>query len=133
MQTSTRTRLACLLAVAVGLALLAASIGGCTLFGPSRPDLSFSPLTLPAATVGTPYTATITVAGTVTPVGGASIQSGTLPDGMALTVGEQHDSTLIVSGTPTTAGTYTFDVWVWCYGTNVSGQSGAAEFELVVQ
>jgi hypothetical protein len=132
-----RTLLSCVLA--------ATAVSGCWLFpGPTPsseptfefvvdPEVVFSPTTLADAQVDKPYSVTITVGETRTPVGGASIQTGALPDGLALILGDNHDNTMQITGMPTTAGTYQFTVYVWCYGTNVSGQTGAQRYTLVVK
>ena len=72
-----------------------------TVTGPESITVSPAPLTLtlsslPNATVGTPYTATIGVAGG-TPPYSCSIIAGTLPGGLSITG-------CVVSGTPTVAG-----------------------------
>jgi hypothetical protein len=41
-------------------------------------------------------------------------------------------SAVQIHGTPTTPGSYTFTISVWCYGTNVSGQTGDKQYTLVV-
>jgi hypothetical protein len=112
-------------------ALVAAAVSGC--WFESRPALEFSPATLADAQVGVPYAVTITVGQAVTPVGGAGIEDGALPDGLTLVLGEKHDNTMTISGTPTVAGTFHFTISVWCYGTNISGQTGAQRYELVVR
>jgi hypothetical protein len=97
------------------------------------PALQFSPETLPDAQVGSPYAATITVGQTATPVGGASVSAGALPAGLELALSEQHDSKIQISGTPAAAGTFRFSIYVWCYGTMVSGQTATHEYTLVVK
>jgi hypothetical protein len=72
-------------------------------------------VSLPAATVGTPYTATITVDGTPTITYAVT---GTLPDGLVLA-----PATGVISGTPTTAGSSTFSITA----TNSVGTDSAAE------
>jgi len=113
----------------LALAVLAGSVAACEL----RSDLVFSPTTLPDAQVGTPYSATITVKEAATPVGGAGVQDGSLPAGMDLELAKDPVDTIVISGTPTAAGTFTFTVSVWCYGTNVAGQTGTASYTIVVR
>jgi hypothetical protein len=60
---------------------------------------------LPAATVGVPYSATLTATGGIPPYTWTVI-SGSLPPGLSLS------SAGVISGTPTTAGTYNFTVQV---------------------
>ncbi len=100
---------------------------------PSRPALQFAPATVPDAKAGAPYTADITVSQTSTPVGGASVQDGALPSGVDLALAKDPPNTVRISGTPKTAGTYTFTVSVWCFGTNVSGQTGTQQYTLTVK
>jgi hypothetical protein len=102
---------------------------GCT----PRSALQFSPATLPDAQLGSPYAVTVTVSETATPVGGASVSDGALPVGLDLELSQSHDNTIRISGTPTAAGTFTFTLFVWCYGTNVSGQTGTQEYTLTVK
>src|ERR1700761_9652081 len=65
--------------------------------------LSLTASSLPNATVGTPYSATIGVSGGTSPYA-CSLVSGTLPAGLALGAG------CVVSGTPTVAATVTLGV-----------------------
>ena len=113
--------------IACTLALTA--VLGCT----PRPALQFSPATLPDAQVGSSYAATITVSQAVTPVGGTSVQDGALPAGLDLALAKQAENTIQISGTPTVAGTFSFTIYVWCYGTNVSGQTATQGYTLVVK
>ena len=115
------------LIVAAVVALVAAL--ACT----PRPALQFSPTTLPDARVGAPYVATITVSQTVTPVGGVSLQEGALPAGLDLSLAREPADTVQITGTPTASGTFRFTVYVWCYGTNVSGQTATQEYTLAVK
>ena len=76
--------------------------------GPESITVSPAPLTLtlatlPGATVGVPYSATIGVSGGTAPYA-CSQAGGTLPAGLTLSAG------CVVSGTPTTAGTSTVQV-----------------------
>jgi hypothetical protein len=67
-------------------------------------DLTLSPASLPAGTVGTAYSSTtITASGGTSPYTFAK-SSGTLPVGLSLSSGG------VLSGTPTTAATYSFTV-----------------------
>ena len=96
-----------------------------------RPALSFLPDKLPDARVGVPYKEAILVAGNATPVGNYSVSDGALPPGLELIMNEQlHTAT--ITGTPSQAGTFKFTISVWCYGTNVHGQTGDKQYTLVV-
>ena len=118
--------------ILVGVLALSA-LAGCTIFTPPRAVLQFSPASLPDATVGTAYTADIAVTQTETPVGGTSVESGSLPTGLDAALVDGTPNTVRIAGTPKTAGTYTFTISVWCYGTNVSGQTGSRQYVLVVK
>jgi hypothetical protein len=98
-----------------------------------RSALQFSPTTLPDAQVGSAYAATITVAQAATPVGGVSVQDGALPAGLGLALAQEPINTIQISGTPTVAGTFNFTIYVWCYGTQVSGQTATQAYTLVVK
>jgi hypothetical protein len=113
----------------IACALALTAVLGCT----PRPALEFSPATLPDAQVGSPYAATITVSQAVTPVGGASVQDGALPAGLNLALAKDPADTIQISGMPTVAGTFSFTIYVWCYGTNVSGQTATQGYSLVVK
>ncbi len=114
------------------LLIVAASlvVAGCVQV---RDPLEFSPTTLPDGQVGVSYAQTITVSHAATPVGGVSVQDGSLPPGLDVNLGEQHDNVVHVTGTPSAAGTYTFTIYVWCYGTQVSGQTATQAYTLVVR
>jgi hypothetical protein len=107
------------------------AIGACTDSSKDDQSLGWSPASLPAATVGQPYRATITVSNARTPVFSLEVASGTLPAGLTLTHPE-NESTATITGTPTRAGTFSFELAAACFGTNTSGQSGSHTFELVV-
>jgi len=113
----------------IACALALTAVLGCT----TRPALQFSPATLPDAQVGSSYAATITVSQAVTPVGGASVQDGALPAGLDLALAKEPANTIQISGTPTVSGTFSFTIYVWCYGTNVSGQTATQGYTLVVK
>lgn len=113
----------------IACALALTAVLGCT----PRPALQFSSATLPDAQVGSSYAATITVSQAVTPVGGVSVQDGALPAGLDLALAKEPGNTIQISGTPTVAGTFSFTIYVWCYGTNVSGQTATQGYTLVVK
>ena len=110
--------------------LLAAALLACR--GGQRPALVFSPTELPEAQVSQVYSATITVSENVTPVGGMSVDISALPAGLEFTFDETARAATI-SGTPTETGTFKITVSAWCFGTNVSGQTGEHEYQLVVK
>ena len=85
------------------------------------------------STSGSAYAATITVAQAATPVGGVSVQDGALPAGLDLALAQEPINTIQISGTPSVAGTFNFSIYVWCYGTQVSGQTATQAYTLVVK
>ena len=101
-------------------------------FGPTPGPLTFAPDILPTARVGEMYEARIRITENVTPVGEFSVSKGTLPAGLELVFLEGDDAA-IISGMPEGAGASTFAVSVWCFGTQVSGQSGDKEYTLIVE
>lgn len=103
----------------------------CCLSTPSGP-LKFEPESLPAGKAGFKYEAEIRITQNSTPVGDISILKGALPPGLEIVKVEGEDRATI-RGLPETAGTFSFTVSVWCYGTMVSGQTGEKEYELVVE
>jgi hypothetical protein len=115
------------------LAGLAALLGTtfCILTPVTRPALSFLPDKLPDARVGVSYKVDILITGNLTPVGNYSVSDGSLPPGLELVMDEQLH-TARITGTPQEAGPYTFTVSVWCYGTNVNGQTGEKKYTLVM-
>jgi hypothetical protein len=113
----------------IACVLALAAVLGCT----PRSALQFSPTTLADARVGLSYAATITVSQAATPVGGASIQDGALPADLDLALAKEPINTIQISGTPTVMGTFTFTLSVWCYGTQVSGQTATQEYTLLVK
>lgn len=95
-------------------------------------SLKFQPDELPKAKLGEAYEAEIRVTENITPVGAFSIIEGELPAGLELVKLKDQEDTARISGAPEESGTFTFKVSVWCYGTNVSGQTGEKEYHLVV-
>ena len=96
-----------------------------------RGPLKFDPANLPDAQVGVPYDAKVTITQNVTPAGSFSISDGALPKGLTMEKVQDENSARI-SGTPEEAGAFTFKISVWCYGTNVSGQTGEMSYTIMV-
>ncbi len=95
-----------------------------------EPPLLFSPEGLPEARVGVAYEVTIRVSQWQTPVGAILISHGQLPPGLDLTF-DPGTATARIGGTPSEAGSYSFTVHAWCYGTMTEGQSGDKDYVLV--
>ena len=119
-----------ILALAFPAALLL--ITACSLFLPARGPLKFDPPELPGTQVGAPYEARVTVSDNATPPGSFAISEGALPPGLQVEQIE-HTNTARIFGTPQQAGTFHFKIYVWCYGTNVSGQTGEKEYSIAVK
>jgi hypothetical protein len=100
-------------------------------FGPTGGPLKFTPVTLPEAQAGSAYEAKIVISLNNTPVGDFSISEGNLPEGLDFTFLEGEDAATI-TGTPTESGTFSFTVSAWCFGTQVSGQTGDKTYILTV-
>ncbi len=105
----------------------------CMLFYPSRGPLKFEPADLPPAQVGVPYDAIITISDNDTPAGAFSLDAGALPKGLALEKFKDQQNAAHIFGVPEQAGTFNFRIFVWCYGTNISGQTGVKDYSLVVK
>lgn len=101
-------------------------------FSVDRDPLVFEPDALPEAQIGEDYSVDVIVVDPYTPVGEFSLV-GELPPGLELKPVEDVDNTAEIRGTPTEAGTYSFIISVWCYGTQVSGQTGEKEYTIVVR
>lgn len=121
-----------LLVLSITVLIVFASVS-CVLFLPSGGDLKFEPDRLPEAQVGVAYEAEIHVTQNRTPVGDFAISKGSLPAGLELVTVEGEEDTAKISGVPAETGTFTFTVSVWCYGTNVSGQTGEKEYSIGVE
>lgn len=104
----------------------------CLLFGTERGPLNFQPDNLPVAQVGVAYNARITISGNATPAGQFSVPDGALPPGLTLETLKGENAARIF-GTPKVAGSFKLKLFVWCYGTNVSGQTGEKDYTLVVK
>jgi hypothetical protein len=101
-------------------------------FGPTGGPLKFSPDTLPDAQVGKAYDSEIRISLNSTPAGDIYVSNGALPTGLELVKVDGEDIAQI-NGTPSEAGTFSFTVSVWCYGTQVSGQTGEKDYTIVVK
>ena len=110
------------------LLLVGGMLSSCT----SRPKLVFAPTELPPAQRGKPYRAQITISGQQTPVGQIFIEQGQLPPGLTLHY-QEVDDTAEIRGTPNVAGTFNITIGAWCFGTNVSGQTGQHTYMLTVE
>jgi len=105
----------------------------CLLFaGCGRSALVFSPDPLPQAAIGQAYQATIKISENSTPVGSMTIDSGSLPSGLAFQFNKGTDSA-VITGTPSQSGSFKFTLGAWCMGTNSQGQSGTHNYLLLVK
>lgn len=102
------------------------------LFEPVTTPLTFTPASLPNGQTGMDYKTEIFVSGNVTPLSSVFLSKGTLPTGLELVFTSGGDS-LQISGVPQKAGTYTFTVFVSCFGTMVNGQTADKEYIIVVE
>jgi len=118
---------ASLVFLALGLVLFASV--ACSLFTARR--LEFLPDKLPQGQVGTAYETEIRISGNRTPAGDMFVSEGSLPPGLALTFMKGEDRARI-TGVPSGPGTFAFKIYVWCYGTQVGGQTGEETYSLVV-
>src|SRR5271157_3825225 len=88
-------------------------------FQPGSSPMSITTTTLPNATVGIPYSQSVTGTGGLTPYT-FLVEVGSLPAGLTITpnsdCSDYHVSSCthgLISGTPTTAGTQTFKIGMW--------------------
>ena len=120
-------------AVNVAICVLALASLACSLVLPRTAEpLKFNPDSLEKAALDTAYRAEITITGNETPAGDIYISEGELPPGLEFEKAADGDRATI-SGTPTAAGVYAFTVYVWCYGTNVSGEVGEKKYTIEVE
>ena len=121
----------CVGIAALALLVLLAPVCSCGQLGVRGRALVFEPQELPGARVGEAYDIEIVVTENRTPVGDFYV-TGALPPGLEFVWVEGESSARIV-GIPEEAGTFKVVANVWCLGTNVNGQTGEQEYELVVE
>ncbi len=102
------------------------------IFEPVTTPLKIEPDSLPNAQTGVEYEVEIRVSDNVTPLNSVSISSGALPAGLELVFVDGEDGAKII-GTPEETGTFTFTVFVSCFGTMVSGQMSEKDYQIVVE
>jgi hypothetical protein len=95
-------------------------------------ELEVSPPALPDGTVGQPFEALVTVSNNDTPLGGGRIIRGAMPPGLSMAEVE-NDDTLPIRGVPEQAGSFSFELELWCYATNFSGQSAARKYDIDIR
>lgn len=94
--------------------------------------LLVTPESLPVAQVGVVYDVKIQVTQNVTPVGGISIQAGELPAGLEFIFLDGEDAAQLI-GIPGEAGEFEVTIFIWCFGTQVSGQTLAQKYQIIVK
>lgn len=103
-------------------------IGSCAM----RPEPTLLPETLPAAKVGDPYSAQLSVTNTSSPVHGIYVSdTHPLPDGLRIEHQDREPSGLI-NGTPIKAGTYEVHISAGTYGTQCAGLRARRVYTLEV-
>jgi hypothetical protein len=102
------------------------------IFKPVTTPLKIEPDSLPNAQTGVEYEVEIRVSDNVTPISEMGISKGKLPAGLNLVFERGKDGAKI-SGVPKETGTFTFMVFVACFGTMVSGQAGGKEYTIIVE
>ena len=101
-------------------------------FEPITTPLLITPESLPEAQVGVLYDVKLQITDNVTPVSDMVIQEGELPAGLELVFLNGEDAAQI-TGIPEEEGVFEFTVLIWCYGTQVSGQTLEKKYQLVIK
>lgn len=101
-------------------------------FEPVTEPLIIDPVDLLPARLGVVYETEIHITQNVTPVGEVILYDGALPPGLELSFMQGEDAAKI-SGMPEEEGTFSFTLFVWCYGTQVSGQTLLKDYVIVVE
>jgi hypothetical protein len=102
------------------------------IFKPVTTPLKIEPDSLPNAQTGVEYEVEIRVSDNVTPISEMGISKGKLPAGLKF-IFEHGGEGAKISGVPEETGTFTFMVFVSCFGTMVSGQAGEKEYTIIVE
>ena len=101
-------------------------------FEPVTTPLLITPESLPKEQVGVTYEVKMQITQNVTPVGDMMIQDGELPAGLEFVFLDAEDAAQII-GVPKDTGVFEFTVYIWCYGTQVSGQTLEKKYQIVVK
>lgn len=97
-----------------------------------QPESILLPDSLPAATVGMPYSAPLEVIKTTSPVHGIYVSdSSPLPEGLWVEHQDRNSQGLI-TGTPLKAGAYEVHMSAGTYGTQCTGRRASRVYRLVV-
>lgn len=94
--------------------------------------LQFEPDNLPAAQKGVSYEVEIKIENVKTFVGEITVSESELSPGLALERVAGENSAKIM-GIPQQTGTFSFTLDVWCFGTNLPGQTGNKAYTIVVK
>lgn len=94
--------------------------------------LVIEPGSLPTGELGADYEVQFLVRDNVTPISSVILSEGALPTGLELVFMEGEDS-FSIRGVPEEAGSFTFTVFVSCFGTMVSGQTAQVEYTILVE
>ena len=118
-----------IIVVALALVTFSCSLGNISL---KSDVLQFSPDTLPGGQVDQAYKVVITLSNQRTPAFNMGAGDDHLPPGLKGAF-DQEKQTYTIEGTPTQAGAFPLKISAVCYGTNVSGQTGEKEYQLVIK
>ena len=94
--------------------------------------LVIEPGSLPKGELGADYEVQILVRDNVTPISSVIISEGALPAGLEL-VFVDNDNSFTIRGEPEETGSFTFTVFVSCFGTMVSGQTAQVDYTIIVE
>ncbi|HMV29433.1 MAG TPA: hypothetical protein PKE23_08610 [Anaerolineales bacterium] len=94
--------------------------------------LVIEPGSLPKGELGAEYEVQILVRDNVTPISSVIISEGALPAGLEL-VFVDNDTSFTIRGKPEETGSFTFTIFVSCFGTMVSGQTAQVDYTIIVE